>query len=107
MPVSPHGDVTTLRSESALWARRAAIAQDAAIEVARAVEVIQGTFRTNYFGDCVEGIRFHDALSGSLLRLVADLTEQSDRALALGEQCIDAGDGINEADAQSANSIAT
>lgn len=105
MPVSPHGDITRLRSDRVQWQRRAVAAEDASIELAEAVKMVRGSFRSNYFGDCVEGQQFQSALARALTALGADLTDQSDTALLISKQCLRAADAIDEADANGAQSI--
>lgn len=105
MPVSPHGDVTKLRSDRVHWQRRAAVAEDAGMELAEAVTMVRGSFRSNYFGDCIEGRQFHVALTRALTDLAAELTHQSDTALLISKQCVHAADAIGEADDRGAQSI--
>lgn len=102
MPVSPHGPGTILRSERADWERRAAAANSAASQLAEAARSLDPAARANWFGDCVEGRSFHEALKGSLERLSETLTEQVNRTISLSEQCRLAADRIEGVDNEGA-----
>lgn len=107
MPVSPHGEATRLRSERALWERRAAVAADAMTELDSAVSLIGSVGWVNYFGDCVEGQRFHKALQTAIAALREQLSNDADSASQLGRMCVLAGEAIDASDRKGAADIAT
>lgn len=107
MPISPHGEATTLRSERALWDRRAAVAADAMTELDSAVSLIGSVNWVNYFGDCVEGQQFHKALLTAVASLREQLSDNADAASHLGRMCVLAGEAIDASDRRGAADIAT
>lgn len=107
MPVSPHGEATSLHSERALWERRAAVAADAMTELDSAVSLIGSVGWVNYFGDCMEGELFHEALQRAVASLREQLSDNADLASQLGRLCVLAGEAIDASDRNSAADIVT
>lgn len=102
MPVSPHGHEYLLRSERALWERRAAVAGDAAVELAKAKRLLAGAGRTNKLGECTEGRDVTRAVRSVIESLSAQLTDQTLQAKALSEQCRSAASEFEDTDARGA-----
>lgn len=107
MPVSPHGDEYLLRSERALWERRAAVAADAASELTDAYNLLSAPIESNHFGDCVEGDRFFEGLVSAVSMLADQCRNHATRASLLGKQCRDAGAQIESVDREGAANLAT
>lgn len=101
-PASPHGDEYLLRSERALWERRAAVAADAAADLAKANSVLGNVGRANYLGDCVEGISVYDGLTAAVTSLKKELFAQVGLARDLGSQCEIAASTFENADREGA-----
>lgn len=107
MPVSPHGDEYVLRSERALWERRAAAAADAASELTEAYDLLSAPIESNHFGDCLEGDQFFEGLVSAVSMLADQCRDHATRASLLSKQCRDAGAQIEGVDQQGAASLAT
>lgn len=105
MPTSPHGRTTVLRSEQLEWERRAAVASDAAHHLATASITLGEVESTNYFGDCIEGLSFFNALTRALDQLSAQIDENLRTARGLASQCSKASQEISFTDEESALSI--
>ncbi|MCR5976576.1 hypothetical protein GDN83_02190 [Gordonia jinghuaiqii] len=105
MPVSPHGEATVLRSEHALWQRRAGVAAEVAAELARATRLLEGSARNNRFGDCIEGQQFTSSLRGALSSLSEQWRTLAINTDVLSDQCLVASSEIEHADSQGAADI--
>ena len=102
MPVSPHGELTRLRSERAQWERRAAVAADAVAELDTALLTLNRAVKGNYFGDCVEGLGVYEGLRRAISSLSDEISSRSDRANRLASQCRLAASEIESADTEGA-----
>ncbi|MDV7102681.1 hypothetical protein R4227_21920 [Gordonia amicalis] len=102
MPVSPHGGEYLLRSERALWERRAAVASDVSSQLIEAIEKLRDAARYNHFGKCNEGEDFFTGLTLVLNSLTSQWTEQSSRADELSLACTRAAGDIEDADSSGA-----
>lgn len=105
MPASPHGCEYLLRSERALWERRAAVAADAAADLAKANSDLGNIGRANYLGDCVEGLSVYNGLTTAVTSLKKELFAQVELARDLGSQCEIAASAIENADRDGARGI--
>ncbi|MDV7175919.1 hypothetical protein R4144_21695 [Gordonia amicalis] len=105
IPVSPHGEEHLLRSERAQWERRAAVAADAAADLAKASSDLGNVGRANYLGDCVEGISVYDGLTAAVKSLKEVLFAQVELARDLGSQCEIAASTFESADREGARDI--
>ncbi|WP_205635027.1 hypothetical protein [Gordonia terrae] len=102
MPVSPHGEATRLRSDRALWERRAAVAADAVAELDTAYTNLRKVVRVNYFGDCVEGDGVYEGLRRAVSSLTQEILSNSERANDLASLCKSAASDIELADTRGA-----
>ncbi|WP_148281191.1 hypothetical protein [Gordonia sp. KTR9] len=107
MPTSPHGPGTVLRSDRAAWERRETAANEAARDLAGAFNSLKEIDSYNYFGDCVEGDMFFEALSGALARLSEQIDHNLATVRSLAIQCKDASWRISSTDTESATNIET
>jgi hypothetical protein len=105
VPPSSDGADYQLRSERALWERRAEVARDAAKELSAAKRLLSGSGRTNKLGECTEGRDVTKAVRSAIESLSAELTDQALRATALSEQCSSAVSSFEDVDARGAASI--
>lgn len=105
VPASPDGADYQLRSERALWERRASVASDVSSELIDAVENLRDVARFNHFGKCKEGEDFFNGLTLALNSLSSQWTEQSSRADALSLASTRAAREIEDTDSSGAGNL--
>lgn len=105
MPVSPHGEQYTVRSERAAWEKRAAVVAEVAEELVRAKALLAGAARSNKLGDCIEGRTVARTVRSMLESFSADLTTQAARTASLATHCRSVAAEFEAADAESASEL--
>ncbi|GAB84038.1 hypothetical protein GORBP_028_00420 [Gordonia rubripertincta NBRC 101908] len=105
MPASPHGDEYQLRSERALWERRAAVAVDVAAALDTAFSDLKPVGKSNHLGDCVEGRDVTAGLRRAVISLSADIAAYANQATDLARQCRTAATEFESTDLAGAEGI--
>lgn len=105
MPVSPHGEQYTVRSERAAWEKRATVVAEVAEELDSAVVRLTSTRWTNHFGDCAEGIAVYERATSAVASLANSLSSLSDSASELARLSRRAGESFEASDTASARDI--
>lgn len=105
MPVSPHGEQYTVRSERAAWEKRAAVVAEVAEELDRAFSDLKQVGKANFLGDCVEGQAVYNGLRQVIASLTVDIRSFANQSIALASQCRGAATDFEHADAQSAKRL--
>ncbi|GAB98517.1 hypothetical protein GONAM_02_00390 [Gordonia namibiensis NBRC 108229] len=87
MPSSPDGADYQLRSERALWEKRADVAAEVAATLDGAFFDLKSVGKSNHLGDCVEGRDVTAGLRRAITALSTDIAAQANRASDLAHQC--------------------
>ncbi|MFZ2238914.1 MAG: hypothetical protein WAV90_05150 [Gordonia amarae] len=94
-----------VESDPEWWKARGKTAEKASTDLHDLAKNVQYFFKSNYFGDCIEGKEIHSLFRDVVAHWVADLEEQSASAQNLADACFAAAKTLSDADFDAASGI--